>query len=41
LGLAASRSALQQLAVQLVTAAENSPAGKRLRWSLDIDPTES
>lgn len=41
LGLAASRSALQQLAVQLVAAAEESPAGKRLRWSLDIDPTES
>ncbi len=41
LGLAATRASLQRLAVQLVAAAEHSTAGKRLRWSLDIDPTES
>ncbi len=41
LGLARHRSALQRLAVQLVSAAEAAPQGKRLRWSLDIDPLES
>ncbi len=41
LGLAPTRASLQRLAVQLVHAAEESPAGKRLRWSLDIDPLES
>ncbi len=41
LGLARNRSALQRLAVQLVSEAEASPSGKRLRWSLDIDPLES
>ncbi len=41
LGIARNRSALQRLAVQLVSQAEDSPAGKRLRWSLDIDPLES
>jgi primosomal protein N' (replication factor Y) len=40
LAVAGSRRALQRAAAQLVARAEASPDGKRLRWSIDIDPQE-
>jgi primosomal protein N' (replication factor Y) len=39
--LAASRSRLQQAAAELVSCAEESPAARQLRWSVDIDPLET
>ena len=35
-----SRRALQQAAAALVALADNLPSGKRLRWSVDIDPQD-
>jgi primosomal protein N' (replication factor Y) len=39
--LSPTRSRLQQAAAGLVSLAEASPAAKRLRWSVDIDPLET
>jgi primosomal protein N' (replication factor Y) len=36
-----SRSAVQRAAQTLVDVAEDLPAGKRLRWSLDVDPLDT
>ena len=40
LALARSRADLARVASQLVALAEASPTGKRIRWSVDIDPLE-
>ena len=39
--LARSRASLRQAAKRLLATAEELPEGKRLRWSLDIDPVET
>jgi primosomal protein N' (replication factor Y) len=40
LALARSRADLARVAARLVDLAEASPTGKRIRWSVDIDPLE-
>jgi primosomal protein N' (replication factor Y) len=39
--LARSRASLRQAVDRLIASAESQPEGKRLRWSLDIDPVET
>ncbi len=38
--LSRSRADLQRVAAQLVALGEASPTGKRIRWSVDVDPLE-
>ena len=41
LARAPNRSSLQRLADVILARAEDEPDGRRLRWSLDIDPLDT